>query len=315
MSAITIPLVGEIADEQMPQWLECLSDMLPSVSFLPLCELSQEQKISVTVAVVANPSVEEIAQLPNLIWVQSLWAGVESTLKNFPQRSFKIVRMIDPGMASRMAESVLTWSLYLHRDIPLYARAQSEGRWHPLPMILAEERHITVLGLGELGRASAMALLEQGFQVSGWSRTEKTIPGVHCFSGRDGLKAVLSNSDILVCLLPLTTATEQLLNADFFALCRPGVQLINFGRGRLVDDQALLNALDKKLVQHAVLDVFTQEPLPADHPFWTHPDISVLPHISAQTNPKTASKIVAENLTEYLRSGKVPAHVDQQLGY
>ena len=153
-----------------------------------------------------------------------------------------------------------------------------------------------MLGLGELGSACARALAGLNFRVSGWSRSLKTIAGVATFAGADGLRAVLAEAEIVVLLLPLTPETENLLDAPRLAGLREGTVLINPGRGALIDDTALLTALDEGRVGHATLDVFREEPLPPDHPFWRHPRVTVTPHVASETRPETASRTIAENI-------------------
>ncbi len=214
-----------------------------------------------------------------------------------------------------MAEAVLTWSLFLHRDIPDYSLQQQKALWQPLPYVPARERTVGLLGLGELGKASAERLKSNGFNVIGWSRSQKTIAGVECFSGKEGFESVLNKSDILVCLLPLTQHTENLLSFESMDLIKPGAKLINFARGKIIDDEALLYALNTGRLQRAVLDVFAIEPLPRSHPYWTHPKVSVLPHISAATSIYSASQIVAQNVRNYRMLNILPNTVDLQLGY
>lgn len=166
-----------------------------------------------------------------------------------------------------------------------------------------------------MGATAARRLKANGFRVIGWSRSPKTIAGIETFHGEDGLGAVLAQADILVLLLPLTAATRGLIGADALGRMKPGASLINFGRGALIDDAALLARLDSGALDHAVLDVFATEPLPSDSPYWAHERVTVLPHISAPTSVATASRIVADNLRAWLRDGAIPRAVDRRAGY
>ena len=187
--------------------------------------------------------------------------------------------------------------------------------WQPRVPPLARERTVGVLGLGELGAACATALGAFGFDVAGWSRRPKDLPGISCHHGEDGLKTVLARSGIVVLLLPRTRGTEGLLNARTLALLPRGAVVLNPGRGALVDDAALLAALDNGQVGHATLDTFRIEPLPADHPFWTHPAVTVTPHIAAATRPATAARVIAANLAR-AEAGQPLLHlVDRAAGY
>jgi len=228
---------------------------------------------------------------------------------------FKIVRLIDPQLAQTMAEAVLSWTLYLHRDMPAYARQQKQHHWQALDYVRPQAKTVSLLGVGALGSASAERLQQAGFQVNAWSRTLKNLAGVHCFSGADGLREMLATTDILVCLLPLTPATRGLLDSERLGFLPEGASLINFARGAIINDQHLKLALDRQHLKHAVLDVFETEPLPALDWHWDHPSVTVLPHCTAPTDRSTAAKIVADNILEYRNSGKIAPCVDTVLGY
>jgi glyoxylate/hydroxypyruvate reductase A len=256
-----------------------------------------------------------LRQLPNLVWVHSVWAGVERLLSDLNDTGLHIVRLVDPQLATTMAEAVLAWTLYLHRDMPAYARQQRERHWKANEYQRPQSKTVGLLGLGALGEAAARPLLAAGFQVCGWSRTLKQLHGVECYAGEDGLHAMLAKTNILVCLLPLTEATTSLLNTDRLQLLPPGAALINFARGLIVVDADLRQALDGGHIDHAVLDVFSTEPLPSDSWHWEHPGVTVLPHCSAPTDKHTASKIVAQNITRYTKQGLLPEGVNRQTGY
>ena len=275
-----------------------------------------------TVAIVDGPSSEQLSSIPNLRLVQSTWAGVEAILPAVPD-GVVVARMIDPQLGLTMAEAVLAWTLYLHRDMPRYAQQQRESEWIEHVPVRASNRRVGILGLGALGSLAAETLRDQRFDVAGWSRTEKRIDGVECFHdgpAGGGFDALLERSDIIVNLLPHTAATVGLLGADAFARMPVGASLINFGRGSTVDDDALLEALgdaESGHLGHAVLDVFVTEPLPADHPYWRHPKVTVLPHISGPTSTDTAAIIAAANVRAFLADGTLPteALVDRTRGY
>jgi glyoxylate/hydroxypyruvate reductase A len=172
-----------------------------------------------------------------------------------------------------------------------------------------------MLGLGALGLAAARALQALNFPVTGWSRAPKVIEGLTCLSGEAGLQQALSNAAIVVTLLPRTPQTENLLNARTLAYLPKGAFILNPGRGPLIDDQALLAALDSGQVAHATLDVFRTEPLPQDHPFWTHPQITVTPHIAADTRPHSAARVLVENIRRSEAGAPLLHLVDRTLGY
>lgn len=311
----SIPFVSSLSEAEERVWLQALSQFMPDETILPLSKLSDNERQLVDVAIVANPSPDDLHTLPNLVWVHSVWAGVEKMLQNTGAQGFSIVRLTDPKLSQVMTEAVLAWTLYLHRGMPEYAALQRKAVWQPLPYFSAKERTVGILGLGELGKEAARALTRLDFNVIGWSRSQKSIDKVETFSGEQGLDKVLERSDILICLLPHTPATEGLLSFENLGKLKPGAQLINFARGKIIDDDALLYELNRGHIQHAVLDVFAYEPLPASHVFWTHPKVTVLPHISAPTSPQSASEIVAKNIRNYRHLRILPDTVDTQLGY
>ena len=288
---------------------------MPDEVIVPFDTLEAQQKAACTVAIIANPDPADIAQMPELKWIHSVWAGVERVVADLGHTDLEIVRLVDPQLADTMAEAVLAWTMYLHRDMPAYAQLQREKVWKTLDYTQAPQRSVGVLGLGALGDAAAKRLLASNFRVSGWSRSKKEVAGVTCFAGADELQAMLRETDIVVCLLPLTAETKGLLNAERLAWMKPGAQLINFGRGPIIEDDALKAALDSGAIKHAVLDVFALEPLPPTQWQWSHSAVTVLPHISAPTDRETASAIVAANITAYRSFGTVPPSVNTQRGY
>ncbi len=286
------------------------------LEIVELADLDAERCSGVRLAVIDGPDATQLATLPALEWVQSTWAGVEEVLPAVPER-VAVVRMIDPQLGHTMAEAVLAWTLYLHRDMPRYAAQQSRREWAEQPLVRTSDRRVGVLGLGALGSVAARRLADQGFDVAGWSRTPKSVDAVESYAGDSGLELLLERSDIVVNLLPDTSDTRGLLGADAFGRLPAGASIINFGRGPTVDDDALLAALDSARVEHAVLDVFVTEPLPDDHPYWDHARVTVLPHISGPTSPDTAAVIAIGNIRRWLASGELPADalVDRTLGY
>ncbi|WP_347266347.1 NAD(P)-dependent oxidoreductase [Paracoccus sp. (in: a-proteobacteria)] len=243
--------------------------------------------------------------------VQSLWAGVERIVTN-PTLTQPLCRMVDPGLALGMVDYCAGWALRAHLGMDRHAQ---DGIWrHDAVPPLARDRAVTVLGMGELGRAVALALAGLGFRVAGWSRSGRPVPGIEVMPATM-LPAALARAEILICLLPDTPDTRDLLDARRLALLPPGATLINAGRGTLIDDAALLAALAGGRPARAVLDVFRTEPLPADHPFWHDPRVTVTPHVAAETRPATAAPVVAANLRRAMR-GEPPLYlVDRRRGY
>jgi len=314
MSAI-IPFVAQLDDDETRLWQSVLRDALPGYQVVAFEQLDEAQRAGVEVAIVADPDPGDLALLPNLKWVQSLWAGVERLMTELPDAGFDIVRLTDPQLAADMSEAALAWTLYLHRDMPAYRVQQECKIWQHHELPLPSQRCVGVLGLGKLGTAAAGRLLANGFEVCGWSRSKAEIARVTTYAGPDGLSQILKRSDILIVLVPLTDQTHSLLNEETLALLPNGASIINFARGPVINDQALLAALDSGHLKHAVLDVFDIEPLPQDSPLWQHPKVTVLPHISARTNYHTASVLAAGNITRFFKNGEMPTVVDKTLGY
>ncbi|MCU9849546.1 glyoxylate/hydroxypyruvate reductase A [Defluviimonas sp. WL0024] len=247
--------------------------------------------------------------------VLSLWAGVERIVSN-PTLTQPLTRMVDQGLTEGMVEYVTGHVLRHHLGIDAHIHGQ-DGIWRQASLLppLARERPVAMLGLGALGQACAAALAALNFPVLGWSRSPKSIPGIDCHSGDTGLAYVLSRAEIAVLLLPLTADTRDLMTAGRLALMPEGAAIINPGRGPLIDDAALLAALDAGQIGHATLDVFREEPLPPGHPFWAHPKITVTPHIAAETRPTTAARVVAENIRRGEAGEPLLHRVDRSLGY
>jgi len=260
-----------------------------------------------------NGPVRDFTPFTRLRAVLGLWAGVETVVGN-PTLKVPMTRMVDSGLREGMVEWVVGHVLRYHLEMDQQIAAQ-DGVWAPNIPPLARDRRVSILGLGELGSACAQALVGLNFQVSGWSRNLREIPGIACFSGKDDLIRMLHDTDIVVLLLPLTPATENLMNGErLAALCR-GARLLNPGRGALIDDDALLASLNAGHIAHATLDVFRREPLPPDHPYWAHPNVTVTPHIASETRPKTASALIAENIRRHELGKEMLFIVDRHAGY
>lgn len=310
-----VALVTRLDEAAEIAWQRRLAAAMPGETLLRFSTMSPAQRDMADIAIVANPDPADLARLPRLRLVHSLWAGVERLMAELPPDAPPVVRLVDPELSRTMAEAVLAWTYYLQRDMPAYARQQREKQWRQRPYRPASGYHVGVLGLGELGAAACRALNRAGFPVAGWSRSAKALDGVHCHHGEDGLTTLLAGCDAVICLLPLTPQTRGLLNADRLARMKTGAALVNFARGPVVVTDDLLAALDGGHLSHAVLDVFDVEPLPPQSPLWDHPSVTVLPHVSAPTSPDSAAAVVAANIAVYRRSGLLPPVVDRDRGY
>jgi len=310
-----IPFICQVDITIQENWLNVLKKELTNYEVILHTKLTNEQLFECEVAIVANPHPEVFSKMPKLKWVQSLWAGVERLLLEVPASKFEIVRMADLSLANTMAQSVLAWTFYLYKNMPLYQKQQSQKVWKEHILEQPEDKNIVILGLGNLGKKSALKLLENDFNVFGWSRSKKEIEGIKTYCGNDGLEQVLKIADIVVCLLPLTKETTNLIDSSKLKLLKKGSSIINFAREPIIDYDALVKSIQDSHISHAVLDVFKEEPLNENSALWDNPNITILPHISAPTNMKTAAKLAASNISDYFYSGKLPTFVDKKSGY
>lgn len=267
-------------------------------------------------ALVWKPPPGGLRRFPNLRVIFSLGAGVDHlfTDPELPP-GVPVVRMIEPELTRGMTEYVALHVLRHHRRQREIEAQQRAGRWEVIVTPTAPKRRVGIMGLGVLGTAAVRALAALEFDLAGWSRTPKQVPGVTCFHGESGLKDFLARTEILVCLLPLTPETENILNAKLFAGLPRGASLINAGRGRQQDEDDILAALESGRLSEVTLDVFREEPLPAAHPFWRHPRVTITPHNASLTDPDSGARQVVENIGRYRRGEPLPNVVDPAAGY
>lgn len=267
-----------------------------------------------------RPPAEAFADLPNLRAVFSLGAGVDHVVGNAALPDVPIVRVVDPDLTTRMTEWVTLQVLLHHRQHLAYARQQQAHTWRELHQPVANDVRVGIMGLGELGRDSAEVLKRLGFQVAGWSRSAKDIPGIACFHGEDGLTEFLGRTDILVVLVPLTPDTRGILDASVFdRLAKDGALggpvLINGGRGGLQVAGDILAALDDGRLIGASLDVFEPEPLAADSPFWDHPRVIVTPHVAASSEASVLAHGIRRQILDFEAGRPLTNLVDVARGY
>ena len=280
---------------------------------LPQDEIVQEIKGGIDVAIVATPPAGLLAQLHGVKLIQSLWMGVDRLLEDpgLPKGA-PLARLIDPGMVAAMSETVLAHVLDWHHHHQRYRAQQAERTWRRRKQYLAGDRTVGILGMGVLGSDAAAKLLALGFNVAGYSRRPKSLPGVQGFTE---LEPMLRATDALVCLLPLTAQTRGILNGRNLGKLKEHGCVINVARGAHLVVPDLLQQLSSGHLSHAYLDVFETEPLPASSPLWAHPGVSITPHSAALTEPRTAIPKIVENV-ERVRRGEAPLHlVDFAAGY
>ena len=311
-------MAGAIAyisrDTDGVHWKKVLEAGLGPVDFRTLDSLGKKEDIEVALA--WKPPAGLIASFPNVKLIVSLGMGVDHLLADDQlPAGVPIVRIMDDGLVGQMSEYAIYWALRHHREIDKYAASQRARQWKPEDFVDTIDRRIGVMGLGSIGQDTAGKFAALGFPTAGWSRTAKSLPGIETFHGADGLQRFLARTDILIDVLPLTRDTHGLLDAKAFAALPKGAYFINMARGGHVVDDALLAALESGHISGAALDVFNVEPLPQDHPYWTHPKVHVTPHIAGATNPRTASPGVIENIKR-MRAGQALIHtVDPKTGY
>ena len=261
-----------------------------------------------------NSDVQDFTPYTRLKAVLNIWAGVEAITGNTTLK-VPLARMVGGGLTESMVEWCVGHTLRYHLGMDTHIQEQ-DGIWrNGVVPPLARDRGVTILGLGALGQAVAGALVGLGFSVSGWSRSPKNIAGVQTHHGAGGLQTALSTAEIAILLLPNTPATQNILNTQTLAQLPKRAAIINAGRGELIDDDALLSALNAGHIANATLDVFRVEPLPKDHPYWAHKNVTVTPHIASETRPDAASNVIAENIRRGEEQEPFLHLVNRDLGY
>ncbi|MFN5686611.1 2-hydroxyacid dehydrogenase [Bradyrhizobium sp.] len=271
-------------------------------------------------APVWKPVPGELAGFPNLRVIFNLGAGVDALMADKTLPSVPLVRVAVDDLTARMTEYVVLHVLMHHRQELYLRESQRVKRWAPKYQWPAAAIGVGILGLGTLGIDAAEVLRRIGFQVAGWSRSEKQVAGIETFHGGAQLDAFLERTDILVSLLPLTANTRGILDRKMFAKLRRSSPLgapimINAGRGGLQNEADILACLDDGTLGAVSLDVFGQEPLPADSPFWTHPKVVLTPHNAADTDADAISRYVAEQIASFEAGGALRNLVDRVRGY
>jgi glyoxylate/hydroxypyruvate reductase len=295
-------------------WAAAIRELAPELELRFWPDSGPVQEIDF--AIVGGRAPGDLRGFPNLKAIQSTWAGVNHLLadSNLPPDR-PLARMVDQGLTVSMTEYVVLHVLDTARDGPRLRAAQRARQWLELDPVPPGSVTVAVLGLGTLGADAGGRLAGLGFTVRGWSRSKKEIAGIQGFAGVNGLQECLAGAQILVCLLPLTDDTRGILNAATFAPLARGAVLIHAARGAHLIEADLLAALESGRLSHAILDVFATEPLPADHPFWQHPQVTVTPHVAAITRPGTGAGDIVENYRRALKGEPLINQVDRTKGY
>jgi len=303
--------------DKVDQWRESLTALLPDLEFAVWPdEVGPGDLETFDYALVWKPPSGILKQCTNLKAILSLGAGVDGVLVD-PElpTDIPICRLVDRCLTQGMTEYILYYVIHYHRRMAEYAALAASREWRTLPQEDARRRRIGIMGLGELGADAASKLMALDYDVACWSRSAKSMNGIDSYHGENGLYAFLARTQILICLLPLTEQTRGIINADTLAKLPKGAAVINCARGGHVIDDDLLAALDSGHIAGATLDVFNEEPLPAAHPYWDHPNVIVTPHMASLTVPHSAAEYVAENIRRIER-GEAPLNiVDLGNGY
>jgi len=310
---MTIKILFSANDENWKRYKAPLQDALDNKSLdyklgrtITPCEVDY-------IIYAPSSSMQDFSPYTKLKAVLNLWAGVEGVTNN-KTLNVPLARMVDSGLTDGMVEWVTGHTLRHHLGIDKHIHGQ-DGIWRSYVPPLAKDRIITILGLGTLGTACGIALKRLGFNVRGWSRREKRVDGIICFYGDDQVDSSLMDADIVVLLLPDTPLTQNILNQHTLNLLKRGAFVLNPGRGPLIDDAALLAALDSGQIEHATLDVFRIEPLPQNHQYWSNNKVTVIPHKASETRPKTASQVIAMNIERAENGQELLYLVDRENGY
>ena len=298
-------------DTRVEPWLTGLRTALPQAEI----ELWTAGAAPADYAVVWAPPQSFMDQQTQLKGIFNIGAGVDALMKLKLPPAAKVVRLDDAGMSVQMAEYVCHAVLRHFREFDGYASDVAQGIWSYRKPRLRVEFPVGVMGLGVLGERVARALTQFEFPVNGWSRSAKSIAGVRCYAGPEQFDNFLSASRILVCLLPLTSDTRDIMRLETLARLQPGGYVINVARGAHLVDDDLIALIDSGHLSGATLDVFRTEPLPQDHVFWKHPHVTVTPHTSARTLRDESIAQIAGKIMALERGEPIAGMVESGRGY
>ena len=311
---MTIPVLFISPDNDPALWQSELSRQMPGLQLIDMA--AAHDKATIEIALVWKPPHGVLAEYPSLKLIQCLGMGVDALFADpdLP-RHVPIARLVDLELVAQMSEYVCWAVLHHHRCMDRYADFQRHSQWQPLPPPETAACRIGILGLGIIGMDVAGKLKALGFNVHGWTRAEKSSVDMPCFFGQQGLDDFLPQTDILICLLPLTKQTQGIMDRTLFDRLPRRACVINVARGGHLVSADLLTALDSGQISAAFLDVVHEEPLPAEHPFWTHPRIHLTPHIAGLTTPRSATPQIVTNIRSTLAGKPVLNRVDADQQY
>jgi glyoxylate/hydroxypyruvate reductase len=294
-------------------WAKYFAEHAPDLDFRVWPNPGDVSEIQYVIAWQVPPGF--LAELPRLKVLFSSGAGIDHIDFSAVPTHIPVIRMVEPGIINGMVEYVSLAVLALHRDLFDYVSAQAARAWAPIEAPPASARTVGVMGMGSLGCAVLERLATYGFRLRGWNRSLRVMAGVESFAGSAQLPRFLKKCDVLICLLPLTPATQGVLNRKLFSALPAGAAVINVGRGPHLVEADLLEALNSGQLSRAILDVTDPEPLPREHPFWTHPRVFLTPHVASMTQPETAAPILLENIRRHQRGEPLMDVIDRSRGY
>ena len=311
MALLIVNLDRQIGNAQA--WRETVAARLPDVELRIWPEAGEVADIEYLAFI--RPDFGALPALPNLKAMFSRSAGVEAFVGHPKLPRVPLGKLEPPGGDPMMTEYVVMHVLRFHRDLPGYQAAQANREWRRTTIVRPEQRRVGFLGYGMMAKAPALVLQSLGFKVSAWVRSPKADAEVSIFHGPDRLEAFLNQTDIAVCLLPLTRETEGILCARTFAMMPKGAMLINVGRGKHVVDADLIRALDSGQLSYAALDALWPEPLPPESPLWLHPKVTVMPHVARRPTVAQLVTELAANIRSLRAGGRLLQEIDLSVGY
>ena len=311
MAILIFNLNNMIGDTET--WRSTLAEYLPNreVRFVP--DIGDPAAIDYLAFM--RPNFDELPDLPNLKAMFTRSAGVDSFIRHPRVPQVPLGKLEPSGGDPMMTEYVIMHVLRFHREMPEYQARQAAHDWHRVRIVRPEERRVGFLGYGMMAKAPALVLKSLGFPVSAWVRSPKPDAGVPIFHGDDQLESFLAQTDIAVCLLPLTAATEGIFCARTFAMMPKGSMLVNVGRGKHVVTDDLIAALDSGHLRYAALDAHNPEPLPPESPLWDHPSVTVMPHVARRPTVAQLVAEIAANINSIESGGPLLQEIDKTAGY
>ena len=306
-------VIAFYGSSKLEGWRKKLSQYLDDFKIVDL--VSAEGELA-DIALVWAPPAGQLKKMPNLRGIILQGQGVDYIMADTTvPRDVPLVRLVDPDMSNALSHWAILAALDFWRDAPHYRACQATANWQPIVQRPASGAKVGIMGVGAIGGLMAKRFAALGFDVRGWARRPRQIDNVTVFVGDEGLPPFLNDLEILVSVLPLTPATRGIMNSSMFNQLAKGAFVINGGRGPQLVEDDLLDAIRRGQIAGAALDVFATEPLPANHPFWSHPAVTVWPHVAAQTNPTTAAQQVAAAITAIMAGVEPKNRVDWQRGY